>query len=245
MDTTTAIVVLGAVAGGFVQGLSGFAFGLTAMSFWAWAVDPRLAASLAVFGALTGQVIAAFSVRRGAHLSSLWPFVAGGMAGIPLGVAVLPYLDVRLFKLVLGTLLVLWCPAMLWARNLPAITWGGRLADGLVGTLGGVLGGIGGFTGTAPTLWCTLKRWDKDRQRAVIQNFNLSTLAVTMGIYVSSGVVTRDALPFFALVAPAMLVPTLLGSRVYTGISDATFRKVVLSLLTLSGIALVASGLRG
>ena len=51
--------------------------------------------------------------------------------------------------------------------------------------------------------------------------------------------------PLFALVAPAMLVPTLLGSWVYTGISDATFRKVVLSLLTLSGIALVASGLRG
>lgn len=55
----------GAIAAGFVQGLSGFGFALVAMSFWAWSLEPRLAAALAVFGALTGQIIAAATVRRG------------------------------------------------------------------------------------------------------------------------------------------------------------------------------------
>ena len=41
-----------------MQGLSGFGFGLTAMSLWAWTLEPVLAAVLAVFGALTGQIIA-------------------------------------------------------------------------------------------------------------------------------------------------------------------------------------------
>lgn len=68
-------------------------------------------------------------------------------------------------------------------------------------------------------------------------------LAVTMGTYVGSGLVTRQMLPYFAIVAPAMLVPTLLGARVYIGISEARFRQVVLSLLTASGIALLASSL--
>jgi len=40
-----------------------------------------------------------------------------------------------------------------------------------------------------------------------------------------------------------MLIPTLLGTRLYLGISDAAFRKIVLSLLTLSGIGLLASSL--
>jgi len=48
-------------------------------------------------------------------------------------------------------------------------------------------------------------------------------------------------LPLFAIIVPAMLVPTLLGARVYVGISDVTFRRVVLGLLTLSGIALLVS----
>ncbi len=47
----------------------------------------------------------------------------------------------------------------------------------------------------------------------------------------------------FLVVAPAMLVPTLLGTRLYLGISEATFRKIVLILLTASGVALLASSL--
>jgi hypothetical protein len=62
MDSAIWVVAVGAVVAGFVQGLSGFAFGLTAMSFWAWSLDPRVAAVLAVFGALLGQIIGAVTV---------------------------------------------------------------------------------------------------------------------------------------------------------------------------------------
>ncbi|WP_241133744.1 sulfite exporter TauE/SafE family protein [Achromobacter insuavis] len=234
------IVAIGAAAAGFVQGLSGFAFGMVAMSFWAWVLDPRLAAALAVFGALTGQLLAVFSVRRGFNWPLLWPFLLGGLAGIPLGVLVLPHLDMDWFKAVLGALLALWCPVMLVVQRLPRIG-GNRWGDGAVGLVGGVLGGIGGFAGSVPTLWCTLRGFNKDTQRAVIQNFNLSMLSVTMAIYLATGIVTRDMAPMFAVVAPAMLIPTLLGTRLYIGISDVTFRRVVLGLLTCSGLTLLAS----
>lgn len=42
-----------------------------------------------------------------------------------------------------------------------------------------------------------------------------------------------------------MLIPSLLGARMYIGISEATFRKVVPSLLTGTGIALLASAVPG
>ena len=243
MDFTVIIVALGAIVAGFVQGLSGFAFGLVAMSFWAWAVDPQLAAAMAVFGALTGQVVAAVTVRRGFEPKLLLPFVAGGLAGIPVGVWILPSLNIHLFKTCLGTLLVIWCPAMLMAHRLPRINGGGRIADGMVGAVGGIMGGLGGFTGTIPTLWCTLRGFDKDTQRSVIQNFNLATLMATMAAYVSTGVVNHEMLPMFAIVAPSMLIPSLLGARMYIGMSETAFRKLVLGLLTASGAALLAASL--
>ena len=153
MEDPILVIALGAVVAGFVQGLSGFAFGLVAMSIWAWSVEPRLAAVLAVFG------------------------------------------------------------------------------------------GLGGFTGAIPTLWCTLRGFDKDAQRAVIQNFNLTMLAVTFASYLAGGLVTRSMLPMFALVAPAVLLPVLLGARVYVGLSEVAFRRVVLVLLTLAGVALLAAAL--
>ena len=237
------IIALGAIVAGFVQGLSGFAFGLVAMSFWAWTVEPQLAAVLVVFGALTGQVVGAFSVRRGFNLPLLLPFLLGGLAGIPIGTAVLPLLDARLFKIMLGLLLVVWCPIMLFSRALPPVRFGGRLADGVAGLIGGVMAGLGGFSGPVPTLWCTLRQMDKDSQRTVIQNFNLATLAVTMATYCATGVVTAQMLPLFAIVAPAMLLPTLFGSRLYIGISETAFRRIVLGLLTASGAAMLAATL--
>lgn len=241
MDPLILTVIAGAIAAGFVQGLSGFGFGLTAMSIWAWTLEPQLAAALAVFGGLTGQLIAAATVRRGFNLQRLLPFVLGGLAGLPLGLYILPRLDVPLFKALLGLLLVVMCPLMMFAQRLPRITHGGRAADALAGAAGGLMGALGGFTGVVPTLWCTLRDFEKDVQRAIIQNFNLAMLVVTFGSYVATGIARRDMVPLFAIIAPAMLIPSLLGARLYAGISPAVFRSVVLGLLTLSGAALLAA----
>ena len=203
-------------------------------------LPPQLAAVLAVFGGLTGQLLAAFTVRRGFDGRRVWPFIAGGLLGLPLGLWLLPRIDAVMFRAGVGALLALWCPVMLLSGRLPQVG-GGRAGDAVAGAVGGLMGPLGGFTGAIPTLWCTLRGYDRDAQRAIIQNFNLAVLAVTMASYLASGVVTRAMAPLLALVAPALLLPALLGMKVYVGISPAAFRNLVLGLLTLSGLAMLAS----
>ena len=237
------LIALGAMVAGFVQGLSGFAFGMVSMSIWVWGVEPRLAAVLAVFGALMGQVVAAFTVPRGWNWPMLLPLLAGAALGVPLGVTVLPMLDAALFKMAFGGFLVVCCPLMLLAQRLPRIEVRGRFTDVLAGAAGGFMGGLGGFTGVIPTLWYTLRGLEKDVQRGLIQNFNLATLAVTMVAYLASGAVSTHMLPSFGIVAVALLVPVLLGARLYVGLSQQAFRQVVLVLLTVSGVAVLVSGI--
>ena len=244
MDAPLLWIVIGAATAGFVQGLTGFGFGLVAMSFWAWVLDPRLAAVLAVFGALTGQLLAAFTVRRGFEWKLVGPFIIGGLLGLPLGLWLLPQLDAVRFRAGIGALLALWCPVMLFSDRLPRLPHpgaGGRWADGVAGACGGFMGPLGGFTGAIPTLWCTLRGLERDAQRAVIQNFNLAMLATTMASYLASGIVTRPMLPLMGAVAPALVLPALAGMKVYLGISPQTFRRVVLTLLTASGLVMLAS----
>ncbi len=240
-----ALIAAGAAAAGFVQGLSGFGFGMVSMSFWVWGLAPQQMAVLATVGALTGQLLAAFTVRRGARWAQLWPFLAGGLCGLPLGLLLLQTVDARSFRLAVGTLLALWCPLMLLSSRLPKLRHGGRAADALAGIGGGLMGPLGGLTGAIPTLWCTLRGWGRDEQRAVIQNFNLAMLTVTNLAYLQRGLITREHLPAMALVAGALLLPALLGMRVYVGISALAFRNIVLSLLTASGVAMVVSSLAG
>lgn len=234
-----AVIALGAVVAGFVQGLSGFAFGMVAMSIWAWGVEPRLAAVLSVFGALVGQVIAAVTVRRPFNKTVLMPFLAGGVLGVPVGIWLLPRFDVPLFQTCLGVLLAVWCPLMLFSDKLPPVRWGGRKADVVVGGIGGVMGGIGGFAGVVPTLWCTLRQMSRDEQRAIIQNFNLVMQTVAFSAHVVSGNVHTAMLPLLAMVGVLVFVPVLMGSKLYLGVSEITFRKIVLGLLTASGFALL------
>ena len=58
MEAPLLWIVVGAATAGFVQGLTGFGFGLVAMSFWAWVLDPRLAAVLGPTIACMTNVVA-------------------------------------------------------------------------------------------------------------------------------------------------------------------------------------------
>lgn len=238
-----AVVAIGAAAGGFIQGLSGFAFGLVALGIWAWMIDPVLAGPLVVFGSLVGQLVSLGAARRGFDIPRLLPFIVGGVLGVPLGVGLLHRIDPLGFKLVVGITLLIWCPAILLARSLPRVTCGGRWADAAAGGIGGVMGGLGGLNGPAPILWCTLRGWGRDAQRAVIQTYSLAIQSVTMATYIATGTIGSETLWLFAIVAPAMLVPTLIGARLYRRFSDAEFRRLILLLLKASGVILVASSL--
>jgi uncharacterized protein len=238
------VLAFGAAVAGLVQGISGFAFAMVAMSIWVWGVDPQLAAVMAVFGGVTGQIISAIRVRRGWHFSILWPFVLGSAIGIPIGTQLLPYLDPNRFKLVLGLLLVTCCSAMLATSRLPRITHGGRGADAGVGLLGGIMAPLSGFSGLAPALWCTLRGYTKDEHRAVLQNFNLIVLSATFGSLVWSGRVRGEMLPQMAVVAGSLIVPSIWGSKIYIGMSPAAFRKGVLWLLILAGVAMLTAALK-
>jgi len=243
MDSTVAVVLLGAILAGFVQGLSGFAFGMVSMSVWVWVLPPQVAAALAIMGALVGQLIAMVTVRRGVQTRRLLPFLLGGLLGIPMGIMVLRVLDPILFRACLGLVLLTICPLMLFAAKLPNLTQARRSADAAIGLIGGVMSTLGGFAGTVPALWCTLRGWDKSVQRAVIQNFSLAMLTVSIVVYLGSGMIPVQSLSLLAIVLPAMLIPSLLGARVYVGINEQSFRRIVLSLLILSGLVLVSTAI--
>lgn len=236
-------LAVGAAVGGLVQGISGFAFAMVAMSIWVWGVDPKLAAVMAVFGGVTGQIISAVRVGRGLHWPLLWPFLLGSAVGIPTGQRLLAVLDPVRFKLVLGTMLVAACGAMLATARLPKVTHGGKPADAFAGLLGGVMAPISGFSALAPALWATLRGYSKDEHRAVLQNFNLIVLAATFLTFVVTGRVTAAHLPQMAVVAGALVLPSIYGSKIYTGLSPQAFRNGVLWILVFAGATMLASAL--
>ncbi len=237
-------VALGAALAGFVQGLSGFAFSLMAMGLWAWALPPQIAAPLAVFGALLGQVASLASVRAGFDLRRIAPLVVGGALGVPVGVFLLHNADPLRFKLAIGTLLTLYGLYGLLVRDPPRVRAGGGGLDAFAGLVGGVLGGLGGMSGTVPAIWTQLRGWKRDLRRATMQIYNIAMHVLTLSAYARTGTLDATTFHLFGLVAPAMLIPSYIGARLYHRFSEKTFERLVLALLLASGIALLVGGAR-
>ena len=79
------IIVLGALAGGFVSGLSGFGTGITAMGIWLYAISPPVAASLVIICSIISQLQTLPMVWHAIQWKSVWPYIVPGLVGVPIG----------------------------------------------------------------------------------------------------------------------------------------------------------------
>jgi len=241
--STVAIAVLlfGALAGGFVSGLAGFGTALMALGIWLYVVPPGVAVPLVLISSITAQTWTLPSIWRTIDFKLVWPFLVGGVAGVPLGAMLVAYADPRLFKLSVGILLLVF-PAVLYFQRAPmALSFGGKIADTGIGFAGGVLGGLAGLSGPIPILWASVRGWGKDERRAVFQTFNWTILTAALCVQAGSGLITQETMRLALLTLPATIGCAWLGARTYHALSDGNFRDVVLGLLFLSGITLVWS----
>jgi uncharacterized membrane protein YfcA len=239
----TIVIVLGALAGGIVAGLAGFGTGITAMGIWLYAVSPSVAASLVVLCSVVAQLQTLPTIWRSVEAGRVLPFILPGLIGVPIGTLLLSHLDPRLLKIGIGGLLLVFSLQMLARRSGPAIAWGGRLADGVVGFGGGVLGGLAGLSGPLPTMWAAIRGWPKDESRSVFQTFNLSILAAALLVHALAGLLTADVGWAAMAALPGTIVGAWIGTRAYRRLSDRRFQDIILALLCVSGGALIWTNL--
>jgi uncharacterized membrane protein YfcA len=120
----------------------------------------------------------------------------------------------------------------------------GPLADGAAGVASGIVGGATGLAGILPTIWASTRGWSKDEQRAVFQPVGVAIFAGCLLWLGGTGSFDRASLLLFLAGLPALFAGNWLGLRFYGRLDEAGFRKIVLGLLLLAGVALVAPLMR-
>jgi uncharacterized protein len=243
MGITEILVLTGALAGGYVSGLTGFGTGLTALALWLQVVPPVVAGPLVVTCSLIAQIQTLPAIWHAIVWRRVLPFVLGGLVGVPIGTALLGLVSVQVFKSLVGFLLIVYCGYMLLKRSTPTVSWGGKMADGVVGLGGGVLGGLAGLSGPLPTIWAGLKGWGKDEKRGVFQSFNLSILLLALSAQTFGGFITTEVGRLTLVALPGTLLGAWMGRRTYNRLGDGRFNQIVLVLLLLSGISIVVTSI--
>lgn len=243
MTYDLAILLGGGFLAAFASGLAGFAFALIASGIWYHVLPPQEAAPLVVVGSLLLQLGTVWALRGVLRWDVLRPFLIGGAVGVPLGTLALAQVNATALAVGIGLLMVgyaIWMLARLALRiRPPQLREGGRRADAVVGFAGGILGGIGGFSGVLPTIWADLRGWQKDAARAVYQPFIVMTQALTVVTLAVGGFFSGRTGELLVYTLPALALGGWLGVRLYRAATAEAFRFVLLALLLVSGLSLI------
>ena len=234
------LFLLAAFIGGFASGLAGFAMGFVVSAIWLHVITPVQTTTLIVGYGLWTQGYGVWKLRHSLRWRNVAPFIIGGTVGVPLGTMLLTYIDAAYLRSSVGLLLVVYG---IYGLAQPAFKpWqAGVAADGGIGFLNGVLCGLTGLPGFVITIWCQLRGWTKDLQRAVFQPVMLAAIVVTAISLSVTGAVTADTVKLYLLGLPALLAGLWLGFKLYGKLDDVAFRKLILLLLLVSGLALIVA----
>jgi uncharacterized protein len=237
------LILIGALLGGFVNGLTGFGTTIVALPFWLFAVSPVIAAQLGAAGGIVGHIQALPSILRVVQWHKVKPYILAGLIGVPLGTTLLPMLDARLFKLTVGFVIMLFCAFQLLIPNRPRLQNVGWMADAVVGFAGGFLGGLAAMSGPLPTMWASLRGLAKDEKRVLFLTYNGTILTAMLVASAVQGLLSWEFGRALLISIPASILGATLGTWAYHRLEAKRYDHVVLTLLLLSGISLLWSNL--
>lgn len=233
-----ALFVLSTFVGGIVSGLAGFAMGLVVSGVWLHILTPAQTAALIVGYGLLVQSYSIWKLRHALSLGTLAPFIGGGVVGVPVGAALLSHISPAMIRDGVGGLLIIYSSYFLIRPHVHTVR-PSLPADIGIGFLNGILGGMTGLAGPVITVWCQLRGFRRDEQRAIFQPVILAAFAITAVSLTINGTVTTDLLRIYLYGLPALGAGLWVGLKLYGHLNELTFRKVVLVLLMVSGLVLL------
>ena len=233
------LVLIGALAAGVVNGLTGFGTAITAMALWLYAIPPAVGASLAIICSVVSQIQNLHLIWRTISWERMLPFLVPGIIGVPLGTHLVRVIEPPVFKLGIGIFLVVYSIYVLVRKGKIMSAWGGKAADCAVGFSGGVLGGLAGLSGVLPVVWTDVRGWSKSERRSVVQTFNLAILSLSLASHAFSGLLTGAVVTASVIALPATIGGAWLGALMYRRLAEGGYQHAVMLLLFVSGAGLV------
>src|SRR4051812_22564400 len=183
------------------------------------------------------RAFAVWKLRHALDWRRLSPFLVGGALGVPIGVFVLRWADPASMRVAVGVLLIAYSVYAFLRPEVKPARAAGALTDGSIGILNGVLGGMTGLAGIVVTVWCGVRGWPKDVQRAVFQPVAVAVFAMSAAWLGASRTISPDAIKLFVIGLPPLLLGTWAGLKLYGHLDETQFRRLILVLLLVSGAA--------
>lgn len=232
------LVILGIAIffGFFVQTLIGFAGSLIALPILLLAVKlPDAIAFISIFY-LFSSAFMVYKEWHNINKDIILGLSLTSLVGVILGIIVLTYSKPVLLQTGLGIFILLYVAYVLIGKSELVL---GRKTNWAFGVMGGFFSGV--FSTGGPLFVISVKNSVKEAKtfRATMIGVLALVTLIRIPALSISGVLNLEHVKMSLVILPIFFLAQFLGTKIFPKINEDQFKKVLLFLLCLSGIALI------
>lgn len=237
------LLMLGALFGGFVNGLAGFGTALFCLGFFLIILPPIQAVAVIVALSIISGGFGLYSLRHDIlpnWQAASWLTVPGLLA-VPFGVWALSYASADMMRLAVALLLLLYGSYFGFRGEMPRIKGSFVALDVTVGMIGGFLGGFAALSGALPTMWYAMRDLSKQTVRVILQIYNVTLLSFAGCLLMFTGAFDITTIVNSLIAIPCALCGAQVGLHVFHKLSTNQFQRLLILLTFIAGIFMLGN----
>jgi uncharacterized membrane protein YfcA len=241
MTTTEIILLAGFIVliGHFIKGFSGFASALFAIPLLALFLDIRFVVPVFLLFDLIGGAIMTIQNRRLIQWRTTLLLLVSLAIGTAIGTYFLVSFGNEALRRVFGLVVILFAAKILIWDNEDVRKEVGSIWAPVSGFIGGCTGGMFGLNGPPLVLYLTHRVKDKQIFRATLYGIFFVDACYRLILYSANKLITIEVVKFALCLTPFLLIGLLLGSKLHAKINESLFKKIIASILMVTGALLV------
>lgn len=227
--------------GSFLQGASGFGFGLFSMSFLPFMFTLKESTLIAVALAVVASFTILVKVYKYVNYKALLLLLSAAISGRIVAFFVLHHFgELAIMKKILGFILIAMVVYILRSKQEKREGHQAMIVLAIVmGFLGGLIGGVFMTGGPFFVFYLMIASADKYSYTANLQATFFITGLVTVGLHGIGGDLDRQFLFYFIVGVVGVIVGSRLGMRWFEKLSQEQIKKLASAAVAIAGINLI------
>jgi uncharacterized membrane protein YfcA len=226
---------------GAAQSMTGFGFGLVAVPLMTLFLTPAAAIPIIVIEGLVVNLMILGRSFRGSQIGRMSSLAVAGLAGVPIGVWLLASMEANTLRVYIGLLML--AAGLVFASGLRLQVANERLAAIPVGIASGVMGGSVSMPGPPIILFFANQKVPAATFRINLVLVITLQLLLSLPVYYANDLLPARAFAWSAAILPALLLGSVVGTRLLGIVSEQAFRRLTLGTVIAAGVISLLTGL--
>lgn len=237
----TLFVLILTIIASFIQRVTGFGFGIFVMMFFPFFL-PSYGESIMLSGLLAGTTAFLITISNMHYVRwrMMGIIVLFNVIASFLAIEYMSSLSNETLKRCLGVVLILIALYFLWGKNKSNKLFLSRWAQGIIGTISGIMGGMFAMPGPPVVLYCISSIDNKREYVVTLQAFSVIFNIFYTLFRAKVGFYSESTLLWWGAGLIGLMIGTSLGSRCSERISNQRLKQIVYIMMILSGIVAIA-----